>query len=53
VYLFNKYGEPISYEFWTHLRNMTNWVCEHWDQVDEGIWETRGGQKHFVYSKVM
>ncbi len=29
VYLFDKYGEPISYEFWTHLRDMTNWVCEH------------------------
>ena len=24
-----------------------------WDQPDEGIWETRGGQQHFVYSKVM
>ncbi len=53
VYLFNKYGEPISYEFWTHLRDMTNWVCDNWDRIDEGIWETCGGQKHFVYSKVM
>jgi GH15 family glucan-1,4-alpha-glucosidase len=24
-----------------------------WDQPDEGIWETRGGRQHFVYSKVM
>ena len=24
-----------------------------WRQPDEGIWETRGGRKHFTYSKVM
>ena len=28
-------------------------VCKIWDQPDDGIWETRGGRKHFVYSKVM
>ncbi|HET6236363.1 MAG TPA: glycoside hydrolase family 15 protein [Acetobacteraceae bacterium] len=24
-----------------------------WDQPDEGIWEVRGGRKHFTHSKVM
>ena len=24
-----------------------------WQQPDEGIWETRGGRRHFTYSKVM
>ena len=28
-------------------------LCHVWDQPDEGIWETRGGRKHFVHSKVM
>ncbi|MGA8940389.1 MAG: glycoside hydrolase family 15 protein [Acidobacteriaceae bacterium] len=28
-------------------------LCQVWKQPDEGIWETRGGAKHFVYSKVM
>ncbi len=32
-------------------------IIEHletiWHQPDEGIWETRGGRKHFTYSKVM
>ena len=28
-------------------------LCDIWDQPDEGIWETRGGRQHFVYSKVM
>ena len=28
---------------------MIDWVCEIWDQPDEGIWETRGGRKDFTY----
>jgi len=28
-------------------------LCKVWDQPDEGIWETRGGPKHFTHSKVM
>ncbi len=53
VYLFNKHGTPISYELWTYLRRLTNWVCDHWQEQDEAIWEVRGGRRHFVYSKVM
>ncbi|WP_037582961.1 glycoside hydrolase family 15 protein [Stigmatella aurantiaca] len=53
VYLYNKYGAPISYDFWRHLRRMVDWVCDHWQQADEGIWEVRAGRRHFVYSKLM
>ncbi|MBI1346082.1 glycoside hydrolase family 15 protein [bacterium] len=53
VYLFNKYGTPISFEQWEHFRELTNWVVNNWKQKDEGIWEVRGGQQHFVYSKLM
>jgi GH15 family glucan-1,4-alpha-glucosidase len=53
VYLFNKHGVPISYELWRYLRRLVNWVCDNWQRTDEGIWEVRGGQRHFVYSKLM
>ena len=53
VYLYNKYGDPISYDLWTRLRTLINWVCDNWQRKDEGIWEIRGGQRHFVYSKLM
>ena len=53
VYLYNKYGSPISYDMWTNLRKMVNWLCENWQNTDEGIWEVRGGQQHFVYSRLM
>lgn len=53
VYLFNKHGAPISYDLWTELRRLLDWVCHNWQQPDEGIWEIRGDRQHFVYSKLM
>jgi GH15 family glucan-1,4-alpha-glucosidase len=53
VYLFNKYGTPISFDLWVQLRRIIDWVCSNWRREDEGIWETRGGRRHFVYSKLM
>jgi GH15 family glucan-1,4-alpha-glucosidase len=52
VYLFNRGGSPISYDLWTHLRRMLDWVSHNWERPDDGIWEVRGGQQAFVYSKV-
>ncbi|PQJ35163.1 glucoamylase [Salinibacter sp. 10B] len=53
IYLHDKYGVPISYETWQSVRTFVNWVCDNWDQTDEGVWEVRGGQQHFLYSKLM
>lgn len=53
VYLFNKYGTPISYDLWDSLRKLVNWVCDNWNRKDDGIWEIRGGKRHNVYSKLM
>lgn len=53
VYLYNKYGEPISYDFWTNMSHQIDWLCTNWDQPDEGIWEVRGGRKKFLYSRLM
>jgi len=35
------------------LRALTNHLAKIWQLPDEGIWEVRGGPKHFTYSKVM
>jgi len=53
IYLHDKYGVPVSYETWQSVRRFANWVCEHWREPDEGIWEVRGGRQQFVYSKLM
>jgi GH15 family glucan-1,4-alpha-glucosidase len=53
VYLYDKYGVPISHDLWQSVRTFVDWVCDHWQDTDEGIWEVRGGQQQFVYSKLM
>ena len=53
VYLYNKYGAPISHDAWGTSARIVDWVCDHWHQADEGIWEVRGGRQHFVYSNLM
>ncbi|MFE9774386.1 glycoside hydrolase family 15 protein [Streptomyces sp. NPDC005931] len=53
IYLYDKWAEPVSSEQWDHVCALVDWVCEHWDQPDEGIWETRGGRKNFLYSRLM
>jgi GH15 family glucan-1,4-alpha-glucosidase len=53
VYLYNKYGTPIYHDAWEDLSRIVEWVCENWDQADEGIWETRAARRHFTYSRLM
>jgi len=51
IYLGDSRGLPISHQGWVSLARMTDWLCEHWDQPEEGIWETRGGQRKFTYGR--
>jgi GH15 family glucan-1,4-alpha-glucosidase len=53
AYISNKHGQPVSYDLWESLRTFVDWVCDNWQLADEGVWEVRGGQQHFVYSKLM
>ena len=53
VYLSNKHGDPIASQTWDDVARIVDWVCEHWDQRDEGIWESRAGRQHHTSSRVM
>jgi GH15 family glucan-1,4-alpha-glucosidase len=53
VYLYDKWGEPISHDLWGNLVRLIDWVCKNWQQPDEGIWEVRGGRQEFLYSRLM
>jgi len=52
VYLYDKYGEPVSFDLWDNLVRLVDWVCDHWQLPDEGIWEVRGGRQEFLYSRL-
>ncbi len=53
IYLYNKYGQPIDYDFWQNIKRLLDWVCDNYRQRDEGIWEVRGGAQEFLYSRLM
>jgi GH15 family glucan-1,4-alpha-glucosidase len=53
VYLYDRWHQPISSAQWDRITARAGWLCDHWDQPDEGIWETRGGPKRFLYSQLM
>ncbi|GCE16412.1 glycoside hydrolase family 15 protein [Dictyobacter kobayashii] len=50
---FERYGETLEGPLWSMMRMLVDHVCAHWQESDSGIWEVRGGLRHFVYSKVM
>jgi GH15 family glucan-1,4-alpha-glucosidase len=53
VYLYNKWGQPISHGLWQNLLRLITWVSKNWRVPDEGIWEVRGGRHEFLYSRLM
>jgi GH15 family glucan-1,4-alpha-glucosidase len=42
-----------SQEAWSLQRRLLGFLEEAWKEPDEGIWEVRGGRRHFTHSKVM
>ena len=53
LFLADRGGLPIGDRGWREIRGMLDWLTTHWDQPDEGIWETRGGRKQFTYGRLM
>ena len=53
VYLYDRFGQEITYEFWTNLLVIIEHVCDTWKQPDSGIWEARGEMYQYTMSKVL
>ncbi len=49
--LANTRGVAITHQGWIKLADFIDWLCEHWDQPDDGIWEIRGGRRDFTYGR--
>src|SRR6185503_12220765 len=43
----------ISHDLWSNVLRFIEWVCCHWREPDESIWEVRGGRQEFLYSRVL
>ena len=53
IYFSDRHGIQLDHDSWLALRDIVDWLVDHWDQPGEGIWETRGGKKDFTYGRVM
>ena len=53
IYYASQHGMEIDHAGWLALREVLDWLADHWDQPEAGIWETRGGPKDFTYGRVM
>ena len=53
VYLFNKYGTGISHRTWSDLSRMLDWLMEHWQRDDAGMWEIREDPRAHTTSRLM
>jgi len=53
LYQARRMGLAPSEEGWRLERLLVEYLETIWDRPDEGIWEVRGGRRHFTHSKVM
>ena len=53
LYLCNKQGLSIYHDGWMEITRSLEWLIDHWDRPDEGIWEPRGGRRNYTFSRLM
>jgi len=53
AYETTRFGETISSNDWKLLKRTADHVCNIWNTKDSGIWEVRGKERHYVFSKIM
>ena len=53
AYLHATRGGAISNELWRELRHVAELAIARWQEPDASIWEVRGQNRHFTYSKAM
>ena len=53
LWLSRSYGLDQEEDAWRLQRGLMTWLESGWKEPDEGLWEVRGGRKHFTHSKVL
>jgi GH15 family glucan-1,4-alpha-glucosidase len=52
-YVYSVHGGEIDIQLWRELSHLGDLAAERWQEPDASIWEVRGENQHFTYSKVM
>jgi GH15 family glucan-1,4-alpha-glucosidase len=45
--------EKVDRDVQKMLRQCAEYVCEHWREADDGIWEARDERRHYTHSRLM
>jgi GH15 family glucan-1,4-alpha-glucosidase len=53
IYFADQRGIGMGHGGWLRVAGVLDWLCDNWDQPEEGIWETRGGRESFTYGRLM
>jgi GH15 family glucan-1,4-alpha-glucosidase len=53
IYFADQRGIQMGHGGWLRVAEVLDWLCDNWDQPEEGIWETRGGRESFTYGRLM
>ncbi len=53
VHRADRHDLGMSAQAWRHTARVVDWLCGHWDQAEDGIWETRGGRQDFAFGRLM
>lgn len=56
AFMFNhvrEIGEVLDPHFVRFQKDIVELAISHFDDIDEGIWEVRGGRQHFLFSKLL
>jgi GH15 family glucan-1,4-alpha-glucosidase len=53
AYRAHEFGIKATESDWALLVGLMKFLESKWHEPDEGIWEVRGGKRHFVHSKMM
>jgi GH15 family glucan-1,4-alpha-glucosidase len=53
IYLADLQTDALGHDGWQKISGILDWLCDNWDQPDEGIWEIRGGRRNFTFGRVM
>ncbi|MGI5215882.1 glycoside hydrolase family 15 protein [Plantactinospora sp. CA-290183] len=49
----DSHGLMSSHQEWRNTVRMVDWLCEHWDQPEEGIWEARSERQNYTFGRLM
>jgi GH15 family glucan-1,4-alpha-glucosidase len=52
-YLTGRGDSGTPYRGWKDMAGMLDWLSDNWNQRDDGLWETRGARRPFMFGRVM